>query len=171
MERNLRNIRFTPLTGLYGIVFYPCCLNARCGTAAQNEETAMTKTNIDLIVNGAKVYTRKTTGRPYTHALVVGYADKVAGVTRWTITSCSSKGPDSLQKKISEGREYAALVMQEIKNGAEAKARAWGYSNPTKQQIADAQRALDARQQHMLDWGNTTEMVVPIINNTVMVTA
>ncbi len=59
------------------------------GTAAG--DTKMTTTNINLIVNGTKVYTRKTTGRPYTHALVAQTADG-----KFQITNCSAKGPDSL---------------------------------------------------------------------------
>ncbi|CAB4165084.1 hypothetical protein UFOVP824_28 [uncultured Caudovirales phage] len=51
----------------------------------------MTKTNINLIVNGTKAYTRKTTGRPYTHALVAQTDDG-----KFQITNCSAKGPDSL---------------------------------------------------------------------------
>lgn len=51
----------------------------------------MSKTNINLIVNGTKVYTRKTTGRPYTHALVGKWEDG-----SWSITNCSAKGEASL---------------------------------------------------------------------------
>jgi hypothetical protein len=54
-----------------------------------------TKTNINLIVNGTKVYTRKTTGRPYTHALVVCDADG-----KWSISSCSSKGAKGLMREM-----------------------------------------------------------------------
>ncbi len=62
----------------------------------------MTKTNINLIVNGTTVYTRKTTGRPYTHALVTGSNGK------WSIISCSSKGTAALQRTIDEARETMA---------------------------------------------------------------
>jgi hypothetical protein len=62
----------------------------------------MTKTNINLIVNGTKVYTRKTTGRPYTHALVNISADG------WSITSCSSTGVAPLQRQINEASERVA---------------------------------------------------------------
>jgi hypothetical protein len=62
----------------------------------------MTKTNINLIVNGSKVYTRKTTGRPYTHALVTGSNGK------WSIISCSSKGTAALQRTIDEAQEKMA---------------------------------------------------------------
>ncbi len=62
----------------------------------------MTKTNINLIVNGTKVYTRKTTGRPYTHALVC--------MTKkgWQITSCSSTGTAPLQRQVNQANERLA---------------------------------------------------------------
>ena len=62
-----------------------------------------TKTNINLIVNGAKVYTRKTTGKPYTHALVARTADG-----QFLITNCSSKGPESLHD--NETRRWSKAV-------------------------------------------------------------
>ena len=55
-----------------------------------------TKTNINLTVNGIKVYTRKTTGRPYTHALV--QHDE----SGWKIVSCSSNGPNALRRWIDD---------------------------------------------------------------------
>jgi len=64
----------------------------------------MSKTNINLIVNGTKVYTRKTTGRPYTHALVGKWEDG-----SWSITNCSSKGEASLMDndlRHWSGRKY-----------------------------------------------------------------
>jgi hypothetical protein len=68
----------------------------------------MTKTNINLIVNGTKVYTRKTTGRPYTHALVI-MTEK-----GWQITSCSSTGTAALQRQIDETTnviaQYEAMI-------------------------------------------------------------
>ena len=54
----------------------------------------LTKININLIVAGIKVYTRKTTGRPYTHALV--QHDQ----SGWKIVSCSSKGVAALQRQV-----------------------------------------------------------------------
>ena len=63
----------------------------------------MTKTNINLIVNGNKVYTRKTTGRPYTHALVAQTADG-----KFQITNCSSRGPDSLHD--DEMRKWSRIT-------------------------------------------------------------
>lgn len=62
----------------------------------QKEPTVATKTNINLTVNGIKVYTRKTTGRPYTHALV--QHDE----SGWKIVSCSSKGPNALVRWIED---------------------------------------------------------------------
>jgi hypothetical protein len=60
-------------------------------------------TNIDLIVNGTKVYTRKTTGKPYTHALVARTADG-----EFLITNCSAKGPESLHD--NEIRSWSKTV-------------------------------------------------------------
>jgi peptide methionine sulfoxide reductase MsrB len=62
-----------------------------------------TKTNINLIVNGIKVYTRKTTGKPYTHALVAQNADG-----KFQITNCSAKGPESLYD--SDTRKWSVAV-------------------------------------------------------------
>lgn len=64
----------------------------------------MSKTNLNLIVNGTKVYTRKTTGRPYTHALVGKWEDG-----SWSITNCSAKGEASLMDndlRDWSGRKY-----------------------------------------------------------------
>lgn len=55
-------------------------------------------TNIDLIVNGTKVYTRKTTGKPYTHAIVARFPDDT-----YRISNCSSRGADALQQQIEHG--------------------------------------------------------------------
>jgi len=57
-----------------------------------------TKTNIELIVNGNKVYTRKTTKTNYTHAIVARFHDNT-----YRISNCSSKGPDALQQQIEHG--------------------------------------------------------------------
>lgn len=62
----------------------------------ERNRTVATKTNINLTVNGIKVYTRKTTGRPYTHALV--QHDE----SGWKIISCSSKGPNALVRWIED---------------------------------------------------------------------
>lgn len=63
----------------------------------------MSKTNLNLIVNGTKVYTRKTTGRPYTHALVGKWNDG-----SWSITNCSAKGEASLMD--NDLRRWSELV-------------------------------------------------------------
>jgi hypothetical protein len=76
----------------------------------RQQESKMTKTNINLIVNGTKAYTRKTTGRPYTHALVMHRDGK------WSIMSCSSKGPAPLQSIINGAAEYRNYLAARIAN-------------------------------------------------------
>ena len=63
------------------------------------------KTNITLIVNGAKVYTRKTTGRPYTHAIVARFADNT-----YRISNCSSKGAEVLQREANDRRAHKWIL-------------------------------------------------------------
>jgi hypothetical protein len=70
-----------------------------------------TKTNINLIVNGTKVYTRKTTGRPYTHALVVH------SPSGWRIESCSSKGTGALLRQIVEAQQQVEWYRQAVAAG------------------------------------------------------
>jgi hypothetical protein len=57
-----------------------------------------TKTNINLIVNGAKVHTRKVSKTNYTHAIVARFPDNT-----FRISNCSSKGIDALQREIQHG--------------------------------------------------------------------
>ena len=70
-----------------------------------------TKTNINLIVDGKKEYTRKTTGRPYTHALVV-HSPK-----GWLIESCSSKGTGALLRRIVEAQQQLEWYRQAVAAG------------------------------------------------------
>jgi hypothetical protein len=105
-----------------------------------------TKTNINLIVNGAKVYTRKTTGRPYTHALVTGLNGK------WSIISCSSKGIDALQRTIDEARKTMAWYDARLTAETESDwAECWRV---TRETIA-----------------TTDYRILPIIDNTVTLNA
>ena len=106
----------------------------------------MSKTNINLIVNGTKVYTRKTTGRPYTHALVTETNGK------WTIISCSSKGTASLQRTIDDARASLDWYDSALR------------SKPTH---ANVQSWINARA--ML--AATVYRILPIVENAVTVTA
>jgi hypothetical protein len=65
----------------------------------------MTKTTISLIVNGTKVYARKTTGRPYTHAIVARFADNT-----YRISNCSSKGAEALHREIANRRAHKWIL-------------------------------------------------------------
>ena len=105
-----------------------------------------TKTNINLIVNGTKVYTRKTTGRPYTHALVSQCDGK------WTIESCSSKGADALQRNIDEVQKNRVYLIGFIN------------ANPTHDWIEGYRRTI-------ANIEATAYRIVPIIDNTVTVNA
>lgn len=119
-----------------------------------------TKTNINLIVNGTKVYTRKTTGRPYTHALVF-----CSSSGEWSISSCSSKGPGALQRQIDDSNEIIARYSEEIAKGPEACAKLWKCS------IECASDGLARRQWHLDRVAGTKKAIFPIIDNTVTVTA
>lgn len=112
----------------------------------RQQESKMTKTNINLIVNGTKAYTRKTTGRPYTHALVAQCGGK------WTITSCSSKGPAALQRTVEEVEKNRVYLVGRI------------AAEPTHDWIEGWRRTL-ARIEA------TEYRIVPIIDNTVTVNA
>lgn len=112
----------------------------------RQQESKMTKTNINLIVNGTKAYTRKTTGRPYTHALV----EKCGG--NWTITSCSSKGPAALQRIINDVQERRSSLLALIAAKPE-------HSYVTSWRLTIA--CIEA----------TEYRIVPIIDNTVTVNA
>jgi aspartate oxidase len=52
-------------------------------------------------VNGQTVYTRKTTGKPYTHAIVAMFPDNT-----YRISNCSAKGIESLQRVIEVSPAY-----------------------------------------------------------------
>jgi hypothetical protein len=104
----------------------------------------MTKTNINLIVNGTKAYTRKTTGRPYTHALVT-MTEK-----GWQITSCSSTGAAVLQRQINDANKRLAYY-EAIISGDE----------PSHGANIESLKAFVARRKSQPDF------VLPIIDNTV----
>ena len=100
-----------------------------------------TKTNINLIVAGSKVYTRKTTGRPYTHALV--QHDQ----TGWKIVSCSSKGTSALQRLVVDFNDQLERY------------RAAAASYPTDDYFST----------RIERWEATTYYIVEIIDNTVTI--
>ena len=108
----------------------------------------MTKTNINLIVNGTKAYTRKTTGRPYTHALVC--------MTKkgWQITSCSSTGTAALQRQIDEANNMTARYEALIAKGEDINC----YCT-----VEFMKRCVEA-------WKAEKSVVLPIIDNTVTLT-
>lgn len=105
-----------------------------------------TKTNINLIVNGSKVYTRKTTGRPYTHALVT----ETNG--QWKIVSCSSKGTAALQRTIDDARSTLDWYDNALR------------TNPTG---AYMQSWINTRD----TLAATVYRILPIVENTVTVTS
>ena len=117
-----------------------------------------TKTNINLIVNGTKVYTRKTTGRPYTHALVCREGDKAS------ILSCSSNGTTALQRQIDERHKFVAIYTNEIANGPEA------YATAHNCDMEHANYVLGCRQRYLDAVAATEWSILPIIDNTVTVT-
>ena len=102
-----------------------------------------TKTNINLIVAGSKVYTRKTTGRPYTHALV--QHDQ----TGWKIVSCSSKGTSALQRLVVDFNDQIERY------------RAAAAADPTDHYFS----------KRIERWEATTYHIVEIIDNTVTIAA
>jgi hypothetical protein len=106
-----------------------------------------TKTNINLIVNGAKVYTRKTTGRPYTHALVERNSKGA-----WVIVSCSSKGTQQLQNIIDDGQKTVIGLTFRIAN------------EPGSPYVATWEKTI-------YDIHNANSRILPIIDNTVTLNA
>jgi hypothetical protein len=108
----------------------------------------MKKTNINLIVNGIKVYTRKTTGRPYTHALV---QHEQSG---WKIVSCSSKGTAALQRMVVDF------------NDSLDQHRARVAAGPTEYHSVEWLAILAKRIER---WEATTYYIVEIIDNTVTI--
>ena len=108
----------------------------------------MTKTNINLIVNGTKAYTRKTTGRPYTHALVC--------MTKkgWQITSCSSTGTAALQRQIDTQQAIMATYETAIANNQDIN---WYLNVKNMTSLVEA-------------WKAEKSVVLPIIDNTVTLT-
>jgi hypothetical protein len=108
-----------------------------------------TKTNINLIANGTKVYTRKTTGRPYTHALVVH------STNGWRIESCSSKGAGALLRAIEDHAKQLEWYRQTIAGGPTD----W-YSEACLQRFA----------KYIEDAKATRFYVCEIVNNAVTVT-
>lgn len=108
-----------------------------------------TKTNINLIVAGSKVYTRKTTGRPYTHALVMN------STNGWSIVSCSSKGTAALQRWISDADQALNWY------------RATVAAGPTEYHTADC---IETYKTRIEEHEATLFYIVEIIDNTVTIT-
>lgn len=106
-----------------------------------------TKTNINLIVNGAKVYTRKTTGRPYTHALIQRNSKGA-----WVIVACSSKGTQHLQNIIDDGQKTVIGLTFRIAN------------EPENPYVANWEKTI-----HYIH--NANQRILPIIDNTVTLNA
>ena len=107
-----------------------------------------TKTNINLIVNGIKVYTRKTTGRPYTHALV--QHDE----SGWKIISCSSKATAALQRMVGDFNDSLNQYRARVAAGPT------GYY--TAEWLANLSKKIER-------WEATTYYIVEIIDNTVTI--
>lgn len=108
----------------------------------------MKTTNINLIVNGIKSYTRKTTGRPYTHALV--QHDQ----SGWKIVSCSSKGTAALQRMVVD--------FDDNLNRHRARVAAGITEHCTVEWLAILSKRIER-------WEATTYYIVEIIDNTVTI--
>lgn len=126
-----------------------------------------TKTNINLIVNGTKVYTRKTTGRPYTHALVAG---RPCG--KWEIVSCSSTGATRMQREVEKWASHRAEQAAYVAQGAEAYARRFWTrgKTPTADMLEGFDRLAAEITNNNAVFAATRYLILPIIDNTVTVT-